>query len=389
MWNKQEYCEQLQNHVRIDNFRGESREITRPSKSSYFFMVLWHGWSCKEVCGTILWVDEQKDSTTLCGEVQHEAFSQPTQPKPKPNCDRSGKPEYTEDVCAKVKRPVPTRSMKKIFTENLFLHIDRGYLIICLKTPVLSKDTMEQDNLMSETARMHTQWKNKIVTLRYSTRKTSSTVQSTRRTLTWTFQEYHILQCNNQMTSTFRIWFRRSRTTLSDKHFTVIFNNIDNSIFSVKIHKMCLKQLETLNCVNYSMWNPKHSAKYVCRTGTSALSTCTCGHFLRDGSDENKKFVKHTIDLFSIPGYDIRKGRPHGHRNGKKVIKNITLRINSKTSVRNDNSWAFTRSNHSWCMIQKDHDRIGSHWRSDSRDGQISERGPHTHCYRRRTQRLP
>ena len=28
-------------------------------------MVLWHGWSRKEVCGTILWVGKQDDSTTL------------------------------------------------------------------------------------------------------------------------------------------------------------------------------------------------------------------------------------------------------------------------------------------------------------------------------------
>ena len=33
-----------------------------------------------------------------CGEVQHATFSQLTQPKTKPICDRSGKPEYTEDV---------------------------------------------------------------------------------------------------------------------------------------------------------------------------------------------------------------------------------------------------------------------------------------------------
>ena len=32
------------------------------------------------------------------GEVQHETFSQPTQPKPKPICDRSGKLENTQDV---------------------------------------------------------------------------------------------------------------------------------------------------------------------------------------------------------------------------------------------------------------------------------------------------
>ena len=65
LWNKQRYCRQLQNHVPIAKFRGESRKITIPSKYSYFFMVLWHGWSCKEVCGTILWVCKQNDTTTL------------------------------------------------------------------------------------------------------------------------------------------------------------------------------------------------------------------------------------------------------------------------------------------------------------------------------------
>ena len=57
----------------VDNYRTmfESRisagvrEVIFPSRSSYFFMVLWHGWSCKEVCGTILWVGKQDDTTTL------------------------------------------------------------------------------------------------------------------------------------------------------------------------------------------------------------------------------------------------------------------------------------------------------------------------------------
>ena len=56
----------------------------------------------------------------------------------------------------KVKRPVPTRSMKNVSTKNLVLQIDRGNLINCLKTPVLSKLTMEQGNLLSETAQVHT-----------------------------------------------------------------------------------------------------------------------------------------------------------------------------------------------------------------------------------------
>ena len=45
---------------------------------------------------------------------------------------------------------------------------------------------------------------------------------------------------------------------------------------------------------------------------------CTCGHFLRDGTEENKKFVQYTMGLLWIPNYYIKKGRPHGHRYGKK-----------------------------------------------------------------------
>ena len=45
---------------------------------------------------------------------------------------------------------------------------------------------------------------------------------------------------------------------------------------------------------------------------------CTCGHFLRKGREENQKFIKYTMDLFSIPDCVIKKGRPHGHRYGKK-----------------------------------------------------------------------
>ena len=45
---------------------------------------------------------------------------------------------------------------------------------------------------------------------------------------------------------------------------------------------------------------------------------CTCGHFLRKGRGANQQFIKYTMDLLSIPEYVIKKGRPHGHRYGKK-----------------------------------------------------------------------
>ena len=74
----------------------------------------------------------------------------------------------TRKVCLllKVKRPVPMRSMKKVFTRNSVFQMDQGNLIsrlaclklvICLKTSVLSKLTMDLGNLMSVTAQVHTQ----------------------------------------------------------------------------------------------------------------------------------------------------------------------------------------------------------------------------------------
>ena len=45
---------------------------------------------------------------------------------------------------------------------------------------------------------------------------------------------------------------------------------------------------------------------------------CTCGHFLRDDTTENKKYISSVFNLFSIPNFYIRKGRSHGHRYGKK-----------------------------------------------------------------------
>ena len=69
--------------------------------------------------------------------------------------------------------------------------------------------------------------------------------------------------------------------------------------------------------MNYSTRNPKHSAKYACRTGTSALSTAragtSCKREWRRTSNSSSK-----LDLFSIPNYYIKNGRPHGHRYGKK-----------------------------------------------------------------------
>ena len=77
-------------------------------------------------------------------------------------------------------------------------------------------------------------------------------------------------------------------------------------------------KLGTSNCVNCSTRNPKRSAKYVYHTGTLAWSTARAGTSYEKEERKNQKFIKYTMDFLSIPDYYIQKGRPHGHRYGKK-----------------------------------------------------------------------
>ena len=64
---------------------------------------------------------------------------------------------------------------------------------------------------------------------------------------------------------------------------------------------------------------PKAQCKVCLSYWDIGILYCTCGHFLRKGREENHKFIKYTMDLLFIPDYVIKKGRPHGHRYGKKL----------------------------------------------------------------------
>ena len=62
---------------------------------------------------------------------------------------------------------------------------------------------------------------------------------------------------------------------------------------------------------------PKTQCKVCLSYCNTGMIYCTCGHFLHKETGVNRKFVKYTM-LLSVPEYVIKKGRPHGHRYGKK-----------------------------------------------------------------------
>ena len=77
-------------------------------------------------------------------------------------------------------------------------------------------------------------------------------------------------------------------------------------------------KLGTSNCANCSTRNPKRSAKYVYHTGTSASSNARAGTSCEKEGEKIRNSSSTRWTFLSIPDYYIKKGRPHGHRYGKK-----------------------------------------------------------------------
>ena len=63
---------------------------------------------------------------------------------------------------------------------------------------------------------------------------------------------------------------------------------------------------------------PKSQCRACLTYWDAGIVYCTCGHLMEDDTTENKKYISSVLDLFSIPNFYIRKGRPNGHRYGKK-----------------------------------------------------------------------
>ena len=84
---------------------------------------------------------------------------------------------------------------------------------------------------------------------------------------------------------------------------------------------------------------PKAQCKVCLSYWDVGIVCCTCGHFLRDGTKENKKYAKFTVDLFSIPNYFSREGDPTATAAGrKKGITSTSSRISSRRNARRENS---------------------------------------------------
>ena len=222
------------------------------------------------------------------------------------------------------------RSMKKVFTKNSVLQIDQGNLrsrlvwlklVICLKTPVLSKVTMDQGNLMSVTSQLHS--------------VKEQHAHDVHREITSFNTNNEFKRAINEEDIDFNIP-GVPHSTVKQLHGTSVrdmIQKIENCPNRHALHrdlqqKSIIQSLQPRIKTNDS-WSWERRIVWTTRCWThSTLQSMSIilgrrhrplhvRALLAQRNGGNKKFVQSTMDLFSILNYYIKKGRPHGHRYGK------------------------------------------------------------------------
>ena len=214
-----------------------------------------------------------------CGEVQHSTFSQLTQPIPKPISDRSGKPdnlsentrvEQTHDGSG---QPDERNSSSAHTVKEQFVPEENRDIALFNTDNEFNRAINEEGLPHSAVKQLHGA----------SVRDLIQKIEN--------HPHRHALQ-GFQQRQQFNPFRQESKDMIRD------VGNIE----------LC----ELLDV------DPKAQCKVCLSYWDVGIVYCTCGHFLQNGTEENKKFVKYTLDLLSIPNCYIKKGRPHGHRYGKK-----------------------------------------------------------------------
>ena len=214
-----------------------------------------------------------------------------------------------------------------LFTKKLFLRKERGDLLkqkkfkhVHLKTArvsMLSRLMIEQGDLLMTQLQYKT-------TLKYIMRPERSTstmkyfVKEWRHTWTSEFQDYHIPLWNTRKVPAFDNWFRKLRTIQIDMPFNKIYDRINHLILSPESKQM-IHDVGNIELRELPETEPKTQCTECLSYWNIGILYCTCGHFLHKERGANQLFISYTMDLLSLLEYVIKKGRPHGHRYGKKL----------------------------------------------------------------------
>ena len=233
---------------------------------------------------------------SLKEKFNNPTFSQPTQPIPKPICDRSGQPEDTLSVIEARNLPENVRVEQT--------HDGSGQLDECNSSSAHTVKEQHAPDEHREIASFNTNNEfNRAINEEDIDFNIPGVPHSTMKQLHGASVRDLIQKIDNHPNR-----HALQRDLQQSQSFNPFSQESKQMIHEVGNVELC----ELLDM------EPKAQCKICLSYWDVGIVYCTCGHFLRNGTEENKKFVQYTMDLLSIPNYYIKKGRPHGHRYGKK-----------------------------------------------------------------------
>ena len=255
------------------------------------------------------------------GEAPRAESSKPTQSKPNPICDRTGKPVDTERVCVEKGK---TSHSQEIVGKRLQEELGSSERTV---KPVKSEDNRvmhvhdRTGKPVESSANTHTQLQE------FGSPEHRDTASSNANKFNLAIDEENI---DFNISGVPNAMVKRSHGI-----------NVHNLIQKIENHPQ--RQALQSDLQQHRAFNPfsKESKDAIKAAGNTELCEivdvepksqcracltywdvgivyCTCGHFFRDDTTENKKYISSVLDLFSIPNFYIRKDPPHGHRYGKK-----------------------------------------------------------------------
>ena len=100
---------------------------------------------------------------------------------------------------------------------------------------------------------------------------------------------------------------------------------------------------------------PKAQCKVCLSYWDVGIVYCTCEHFLRNGTEENKKFVQYTMDLLSILITTSRKGDPTGTVTGEARGSRVLHREFAQEEMQEEVLLGYPRSVHPRREVPQEH----------------------------------
>ena len=263
------------------------------------------------------------------GEVSRQAkFFQPAQPIPKPICDRSGQPDNKHEVSVDKGETSWSEEIKETSSHEEPCSSDRSDQPDITPSVIKAQTNLSEEIRVEQTHDRSGQPDKHEITLRAAPEvhceiMTLNTDNELTRERIEEDMDFKIpglphstvkqLQSASVRELIQKIENHPNRHALQrDLQQNQSFNPCSQE------SKQMIHEVGNIELCELLDMEPKTQCKVCLSYWDSGIVYCTCGHFLRKGTEDNKKFVQYTMDLLSIPNYYIKKGRPHGHRHGKK-----------------------------------------------------------------------